>query len=231
MKEDRKLAVASGGAAGISALASFIGLCCIGPWAVGRGLIGSSSDMKQSDSLALLEQGTLARPGPYGRLLRLALGILCSYALYELFKHGRFIIQSPVTVIPNIAMLVIPAVLMVNYVVNIGFGRSWGRWPCYVSVLAWLMTVAVSWLTTGTPDHVLPGIALWIWLVYFYAHLGISFLLAAIIATPGCEMRAIPELAGKLTGRPVAEHRCPAAILTQIDKWEPRRRRRPQVPR
>jgi hypothetical protein len=34
MKEDRKLAVTSGGAAGISALASFIGLCCIGPWAV-----------------------------------------------------------------------------------------------------------------------------------------------------------------------------------------------------
>jgi hypothetical protein len=34
MKEDRKLAATSGGAAGISALASFIGLCCIGPWAV-----------------------------------------------------------------------------------------------------------------------------------------------------------------------------------------------------
>lgn len=34
MKEDKKLAVTSGGAAGISALASFIGLCCIGPWAV-----------------------------------------------------------------------------------------------------------------------------------------------------------------------------------------------------
>ena len=34
MKEDRKLAVTGGGAAGISTLASFIGLCCIGPWAV-----------------------------------------------------------------------------------------------------------------------------------------------------------------------------------------------------
>jgi hypothetical protein len=34
MKEDKKLAVTGGGSAGISALASFIGLCCIGPWAV-----------------------------------------------------------------------------------------------------------------------------------------------------------------------------------------------------
>ena len=34
MREDRKLATTSGGAIGISAFASFIGLCCIGPWAV-----------------------------------------------------------------------------------------------------------------------------------------------------------------------------------------------------
>jgi len=34
MKEDRNLAATSGGAIGISAVASFIGLCCIGPWAV-----------------------------------------------------------------------------------------------------------------------------------------------------------------------------------------------------
>lgn len=181
--------------------------------------------MKQSDPLALLEQGTLGRPGTYGRLVRLALGILCSYALYELFEHGRFVIQSPVTAIPNIAMLVIPAIFVVNYVVNIGFGRSWGRWPAYVSVLALVVIAAVSWLISGTPDHVILGIALWIWLVYFYAHLGTSFLLAAIIATPGCEMRAIPEFVGKLTGREVAEHRCPAAFIAKIDAWEPRRRR------
>ena len=34
MNEDKKLATTSGGAIGISAIASFIGLCCIGPWAV-----------------------------------------------------------------------------------------------------------------------------------------------------------------------------------------------------
>lgn len=34
MDEDKKLAVTGGGAAGLSALASLIGLCCVGPWAV-----------------------------------------------------------------------------------------------------------------------------------------------------------------------------------------------------
>lgn len=34
MREDKKLAATSGSAIGISAIASFIGLCCVGPWAV-----------------------------------------------------------------------------------------------------------------------------------------------------------------------------------------------------
>ncbi|MFQ6005611.1 MAG: hypothetical protein ACE5OQ_08900 [Woeseia sp.] len=34
MREDKKLAATSGGAIGVSAVASFVGLCCIGPWAV-----------------------------------------------------------------------------------------------------------------------------------------------------------------------------------------------------
>ena len=37
--------------------------------------------MKQSDPLQLVEQGSLDRPGPIGRVVRVALGILCSYAL------------------------------------------------------------------------------------------------------------------------------------------------------
>jgi hypothetical protein len=34
MDEQKKIATTTGGAIGISAIASFIGLCCIGPWAV-----------------------------------------------------------------------------------------------------------------------------------------------------------------------------------------------------
>jgi mercuric ion transport protein len=34
MNEDKQIATTTGGAIGISVFASFIGLCCIGPWAV-----------------------------------------------------------------------------------------------------------------------------------------------------------------------------------------------------
>jgi uncharacterized membrane protein YidH (DUF202 family) len=34
MNDDTRVAATTGGAIGISAFASFIGLCCIGPWAV-----------------------------------------------------------------------------------------------------------------------------------------------------------------------------------------------------
>jgi mercuric ion transport protein len=34
MNDDHKVAATTGGAIGISAVASFVGLCCIGPWAV-----------------------------------------------------------------------------------------------------------------------------------------------------------------------------------------------------
>ncbi len=34
MNEEKKITATTGGAIGISAFASFVGLCCIGPWAV-----------------------------------------------------------------------------------------------------------------------------------------------------------------------------------------------------
>lgn len=64
------------------------------------------------------------------------------------------------------------------------------------------------------------GVPLNRWLGYFYGHLGVSFLLAAAIGTPGCEMRSIPELIGRARGTPSHEHRCPVGFLARIDEWE-----------
>lgn len=176
--------------------------------------------MKQSDPLQLVAEGSLERPGPVGRLVRLSLGIVCLYAIYELLVHHQNIIQNPISVLPNIALLVFVALLIINYVVNIGFGRSWGRWPSYASIGGGLLFAAISWLAFGTANNPMFGAALWIWLGYFYIHLGISFVLSAAIATPGCEMRSIPELIGRLSGHAAKEHHCPASFITRIDDWE-----------
>lgn len=180
--------------------------------------------MKQSDPLELVEEGTLTRPGPIGRTVRLLLGLACLYALYQLFLYRQEIIQAPISVLPNLVVMVFATVLIINYVVNIGFGKSWGRWPSYLAIGSTLLLAAIAWLAFGTANHALPGTALWAWMVYFFAHLGASFVLSAILATPGCEMRAIPELIGKISGRAAAEHHCPAAFISRIDAWESKRR-------
>jgi hypothetical protein len=164
--------------------------------------------MKQSDPLQMVNEGTLNPPGPLGRLVRLSMGLACFYALYVLVLHIQSIIQTPVSVLPNIAILVSAAIFIINYVINIGFGKSWGRWPSYFSLGAALLLAVMAWLAFGTPDHPLFGAAL---------------CLSAIIATPGCEMRAIPHLFGKIYGRAVAEHHCPASFITKIDVWESKR--------
>ncbi len=176
--------------------------------------------MKQSDPLQLVEQGSLEPPGPIGRMMRLAFGLLCAYALHELILYRVNITSTPVSVLPNLTIMLLVAILIINYVVNIGFGRSFGRWPSYVSIGAASLFAAMSWFKFGTANHPMFGVALWLWLVYFYSHLGVSFVLAAAIATPGCEMRAIPDLYGRLTGRRVEEHHCPASFITRIDAWE-----------
>ncbi len=176
--------------------------------------------MSQSDELQLVTPGTLHRPGVYGRSARFLLGVACLYALFELVTFRDNIVSQPFSSLPNISVMLVIALCIVNYVVNIGFGVSWKRLPSIVSVAVIGIAMLAAWTVTGSADNEYAGLILWLWLVYFYAHLGFSFVLASIIATPGCEMRAIPELVGKVRRQEVEEHHCPAAFIQKIDDWE-----------
>ena len=60
--------------------------------------------------------------------------------------------------------------------------------------------------------------------MYVHTHLGISHVLSAILATPGCEMRAIPHLAALAFGGNVAAQVCPGP-WDDLDRWEDGRSR------
>lgn len=70
--DDAKAATATGGAVGLSAIASFIGLCCIGPWAVA--LLGVPGAV------------TLARFQPARPYILALAGVLLVWALWRVYR-------------------------------------------------------------------------------------------------------------------------------------------------
>ena len=176
--------------------------------------------MNQSDPLELVGPGTLTRPGPVGRLLRFGLGALCLFALWNVVLSAEAIVAQPFSSLDSLVVLIAFPLFVFNYVVNIGFSKSWGRRPLIVSLAALGLSAGIAFLVSGSLDSPIFGVPLTLWLVYFYLHLGVSFVVAALIGTPGCEMRSIPELIGRMTGNVSKEHHCPAAFITRIDAWE-----------
>ncbi len=175
-------------------------------------------------SLKLLEQGALIKPGPIGRIVRLSLGLLCMHALWDLTNIAPDFIERPIQYLPNLALMLLAAICIFNYVINIGFTKDWHHYPLVTSLVCFAAIALGGYVINGDVNSNVLGLALLAWLGYFFSHLGISFLLAAALATPGCEMRAIPDLFGKVTGKGSNEHQCPVSFISGIDNWERKRR-------
>ncbi len=184
--------------------------------------------------LRLEEPGALVRPGPVGRLVRLLFGVLCLSFLWLVLQTGgdsltmtlsRFI-GLPAGAMIGLSIGAIYALRLFNYVVNIGFSRDWRRRPLGAVVILFALAGLAGWMQSGLFwGPILGGVVL-AWLLYIYAHLGLSFVLAAVLSTPGCEMRAIHHLWTLVTGRPTKEHYCPLGPLHRIDQWEAGGKRR-----
>lgn len=177
-------------------------------------------------SLDLVDQGSLSRPGPIGRLLRLSLGVACLYGLWELINVAPYFVERPLELLPNLTLMILVVLCVFNYVVNIGFSKDWNKYPLLVSLSLILSVALIGYLLTGNPSSTILGALIVLWVGYFYTHLGVSFLLASILATPGCEMREISELFGRMTNKAMKEHHCPSSIISGIDSWEYNRRQK-----
>lgn len=167
------------------------------------------------DTFRFDEPGTLMRPGPIGRIVRLSLGALCLWLVWQLVTRSGI----PDLYNPSFWVMAAFGLVLAPYVVNIGFGVTWGAWPRMISGIIILVVAAFSFAEGGS----VLGAPLWatvaIWMIYIYGHLGISFLLSAILATPGCEMRALPHLLGMVFRNDTREHYCPG-FIENVDQWE-----------
>lgn len=174
--------------------------------------------------LKLDEPGTLLPPGPVGRLARLFFGALCLYYVYGLMMIAGSIVSPGGSIRSMVWNGIVPGLFLVSYVINIGYSRAWKKWPAIVSAIVFVVVAMVGYLFAGTVETAALAQLIWGWEMYVFTHLGLAFLLAATIGTPGCELRAFPDLCSRVTGVPTKEHYCPVGPLNPIDQWEAGRR-------
>ena len=170
--------------------------------------------------------GTLVRPGPIGRAVRFLLGLWALVYVAQIWAFRQAFFSGDLRAVADFLLGVPVGLYLVSYVVNIGWGVNGKRWPLWISLMLFALAAAASWLADGTLMSPIAGVTVLLWLIYVFEHLGLSFALAAILGTPGCEMRALPALFARLRGRKAQEHYCPVGPLHALDAWEARRRQR-----
>ena len=174
----------------------------------------ATTDLKLDDS------GSVPSPGPIGRLVRLAFGLICVWYVFLLIEVSAELMSGDGHIRPVVWNGVFIGLFLISYIINIGFSRAWKKWPAFVSGGILLAIAGISYLTKGTIETDLLARAIWGWEVYLFSHLGGAFIISSLIGTPGCEMRAFHDLYSRLTGIPTKEHYCPVGPLHAIDQWE-----------
>jgi hypothetical protein len=122
--------------------------------------------------LKLEKPGTLMRPGPIGRLLRLGFAALCLALVWDLVATTEFIDETGQvkSVIWNALVF---SIFLISYVINIGFSRNWKKWPAIVASIILLTIAGGGFAMTGNPESELLAAAIWTLDLYVFTHLGL----------------------------------------------------------
>jgi hypothetical protein len=176
--------------------------------------------------LKLDDPGSLPRPGPIGRIVRMAFGVLCLWYVTNLIQTVSSLLDSDGHIKSVIWNGVLIGLFLISYVINIGFSKGWKKWPAFVSAGMLLLIAGFGFLTQGSIETKLLARVIWVWELYVFSHLGFAFVISSIIGSAGCEMRAFHELYSRFTGVPTKEHYCPIGPLHSIDQWENERLQR-----
>ena len=173
--------------------------------------------------LRLEDPGSLPRPGPLGRLVRIAFGLMCIWFVTGLLNVSGDLLNGDGHIRSFMWNGVVAGLFLISYVINIGFSRAWRKWPAFVSGGMLAAIAGFGYMTIGSIETELLARAVWAWEFYLFAHLGAAFVVAGLIGTPGCEMRTFHDLYSRLTGIHTKEHYCPVGPLHPIDQWEAKR--------
>ena len=180
--------------------------------------------MSLAEATNFVEQGSLEKPLIIGRLVRAALGVLLLNGVYQLTVAWPFILENGLPA-DNTSLWAAAglAFWLIPPVINIGFSLNTRRLSRWIIASVSLALGAYHYLTAGAVLGYGLGVFTTAWIYYVFVHLGFSLVLAALLATPGCEMRSIPHLWALVTGGTTKEHYCPG-FFDGLDRWERGRR-------
>jgi hypothetical protein len=166
-----------------------------------------------------------ARPGPVGLLIRSVLGAASAWGLVDLITswdvfRDQDLIESDFWFITLFTLCLLPDVF------NIGLRRHWGVWPLVVFLAGAAAIGAASYLAAR--EFWTTALAAWVYAgdLLVFAALGVSFPVAIVTRTPGCEFNAIPRLVARLRGTADAETRRCILGVDLLDGQPMRRPRR-----
>ena len=126
----------------------------------------------------------LPKPGPLGRSVRLALGLFLLYVAGYSLTHYR-LGGSPSAANLGLWIGLAYAVYYLPDLINLGFGRAWGRWPQFVAAASVLVAGLIDLVFAGSFLGPALGLVVFALVIYAFAHIGLSMIVATIIAAPG----------------------------------------------
>ncbi len=155
----------------------------------------------------------IKKAGPLGRLIRLLLGLATLslfVALVWPLRAGLWSGEVPFHWSFYIALAL--GLYATSFVARILANQAWGQKPLVVVLLGAAVAAAVGYLTHGTPLAPPLGVYVWSWLMAFTVLLGSAHTLAAVLGTPGCEMRSYAHLWTLLRGGDTKSVDCPGGV-------------------
>jgi hypothetical protein len=164
----------------------------------------------------------LAPPGPLGLVVRSILGVISVYFFVALpTKWNVFLELDP---IESDRFYTLVTLWLLSEVFTITFRRPWGVWPTVVFVVGGAAIGGAGLLMAG--EVWTPVLAGWVYAgdLLVMAALAVSFPVAIVTRSPGCELDALTRLIVGPRDEAVKRRGC-AVGLDRLDRWETARKR------
>lgn len=158
------------------------------------------------------------RPGPIGMAIRVALGIAFVYGMVELVTKWEVFRENDL-IASDFWFITLLTLWLLPDVFKIAFRRSWGIWPTAVVIAGGIGIGVVGYLVSGTIWSTF--LAGWVYAadLFVFGAFVVSFPIAIVARSPGCELGAIHWLIARARGEMYARPGC-AIGLDRLDRLE-----------